>query len=231
MSIEKFISDIGFEIKNYSLIEKALVHSSYSSEHKLGKLENNERLEFLGDAVLKLSCSDYLYKKYPDKNEGQLSKIRSIMVSDAVLFEFAQEIHLAEYLLLAQSEEKTGGRERHSIIACAFEALLGALYIETSYEKVSDFLVPFFEMKADYIENNFIKINPKAALQEYTQSLNKDLPKYILVREFGKEHEKIFEVEVEYRGETISIGQGATKKEAEQNSAYNALIKLGVVNE
>ncbi len=234
MKISKFLKDIGFsvvDVQSPELVLRGLTHSSYSKEHNLGTNENNERLEFFGDAVLKLCSSEFLFSKYPDKNEGELSNIRSYIVSDANLVTFADKINLKKYLRIGYHEEKTGGRERHSTIACAFEGLLGALYIQTDYKTVFEFLLPFFEDSIKHAETEIAKFNAKALLQEYTQGKNKDLPEYVLVAEAGKEHEKVFYVEVSYHGEKISEGSGKSKKEAEQAAAYEACRKFGVINE
>lgn len=227
----KLLKQIGFSVEETNLIEKALTHSSYSKDNNLGYLENNERLEFLGDAVLKLSCSEFLYKKYPNSREGELSKIRSVMVSDANLFGFAEQFDLPKYLNIGIHEEKSGGRERQSTVACAFEALLGALYLQTSYEEVYKFLLQFFEKNVEYVKNNIQKINAKATLQEFTQGQSKDLPEYVKIETIGKEHDKTFVYGVSYHGKLIATGTGKSKKEAEQSAAYSACLKLGVLNE
>lgn len=226
----KMLEDI-FHIncENVGNFEKALVHSSYTKEKNLSSIESYERLEFLGDAVLKLCISDILYKKYPNYAEGDLTKIRSIIVSDNTLAEIAKKIDLDKLLILGRQEEKSGGRDRKSILACAFEAVLGAYYLEGKFNELSCFLDKIFSELIKDVDENFERFNSKAILQEYTQSKNKEIPVYKVVDETGPQHDKIFVVEVSYNGEILATGKGKTKKEAEQASALEACIKLGVI--
>lgn len=220
-----------FKIKTKSknLFENALTHSSYTKENELNSLSNYERLEFLGDAVLKLCVSDILYKKFPDYAEGQLTKIRSIIVSDATLAEIALCLELDKLIILGRHEEKMGGRKLKSIVACAFEAILGAYFLEGNFEKLSGFLSKTFEEKIDEVDKNGEKFNAKAVLQEYTQSQSKTTPEYKVVEEIGPEHNKIFVVEVLYEGEILATGKGKTKRDAQQDAAYQACVKVGAI--
>lgn len=220
-----------FKIKtqNKEFFQKALIHSSFTKENDMSVLENYERLEFLGDAVLKLCISDILYKNFPEYQEGDLTRIRSIIVSDNMLAEIAKQIGLAELIVLGKQEEKMGGRNRKSIIACAFEAVLGAYYIEGKFADVLNFLEKTFENYIKDVDEHFEKFNAKAVLQEYTQSQNKKLPEYAIVEELGPEHDKIFVVEVCYMEKPLATGRGKTKREAEQECAYKACLKLGVI--
>lgn len=215
--------------KNLNFFEKALTHSSFTRESDISSLENYERLEFLGDAVLKLCISDILYKNFPDYSEGELTKIRSIIVSDNTLAKVAEQIGLVPLIILGKQEEKTGGRERKSIAACAFEAILGAYYLEGKYSKLSNFLEKIFTPFIKDVDEHFEKFNAKAVLQEYTQSQNKKIPDYKIVEEIGPQHDKIFVVEVSYMDEVLALGKGKTKREAEQNAAYSACLKLEVI--
>lgn len=219
----------GIKTVKPELFEKALTHSSFTRENEICTLENYERLEFLGDAVLKLCISNILYKNFPEYAEGDLTKIRSIIVSDNTLAETAQKIGLDKLLILGKQEEKTGGRKRKSIMACAFEAILGAYYLEGKFKEISDFLENIFEDSIKEVDEHFEKFNAKAILQEYTQSLNKEIPKYELVDERGPQHDKTFVVEVSYKNEVLARGEGKTKREAEQASAYQACTELGVI--
>lgn len=238
--MRKYIENFGFQVNDLSIIKRAMTHGSYTFEgvirngeggNNSDSLENFERLEFLGDAVLKLCVSKYLYDKFENYDEGQLTKIRSILVSDMKLAQFAQKIDLNQYLILGKQEEKMGGRNRASTLACAFEALLGALYLQCQFENIEKFLNIFFSQIIDEIDLNISKYNAKAVLQEYTQRLNKDLPQYKVLNEFGKQHEKNFEIEVSYKNEILAIGSAKSKKEAEQKSAYLACVKLGILEE
>lgn len=229
--IKKLLKSINFSSKNYALIDKALTHSSYNFENNLSHFEDYERLEFLGDAVLKLAVSRYLFFKFREHTEGQLTKIRGIIVSDEFLAKLAEEINLQKYLNLGTHEEKTGGRKRPSILACAFEALLGALYEDGHLEEIYEFLDNLYEQYVDEINSNMCIYNVKALLQEYTQAQNKDLPEYEVTKEEGKDHNKSYEVTVKYAGEILGVGIGKSKKEAEKDAALNASIKLGLIVE
>lgn len=217
------------KVKNKKLFKKALTHGSYTKENNIMSDENYERLEFLGDAVLKLCISSILYKKYPDYPEGELTKIRSIIVSDNSLAEVAIETGLKDLIILGKQEEKMHGREKKSILACVFEALLGAYYLEGKFEKISKFLEEKFKPLIKSVDKNFEKFNAKAVLQEYTQAKNKKTPVYKIIEEIGPEHDKIFVVEVSFMDEVLSSAKGKTKREAEQACAYEACLKLGVI--
>lgn len=227
--LEKLEEIFGIKVENADIYKKALTHSSYTKEKALSSLENYERLEFFGDAVLKLGVSELLYKKFPQYSEGELTKIRSIIVSDNMLADVAKQIGLSELVVLGKQEEKTGGRNRKSIIACAFEAVLGAYYLEGNFAEISTFLEKIFDSHIKAVDGNFEKFNAKAVLQEYTQGQNKMLPKYSLVDQLGPEHDKVFVVEVSYMEEVLASGQGKTKREAEQACAYAACVQLGVI--
>lgn len=217
------------KIQDKNLLKKALTHSSFSKENGANNIENYERLEFLGDAVLKLCISDILYKKFPSYAEGELTKIRSIIVSDNLLADVANKIGIAKLIILSEQEEKTGGRKRKSILACAFEAILGAYYLSGKYDELSIFLEKLFTPLFDDIDKHFEKFNAKAILQEYTQSQNKEIPQYKVINEIGPQHNKIFVVEVYYASEVLASGKGKTKKEAQQTCAYEACLKLGII--
>lgn len=216
----------GIKISNPKLFEKALTHSSYTRENDLSITENYERLEFLGDAVLKLCISEILYKQYENYAEGELTKIRSIVVSDTTLAAIAEKIGLSELIILGKQEERTGGRDRKSILACAFESILGAYFLENQYNKISEFLQKVLKENITDVDKNFEKFNAKAVLQEYTQSINKTTPAYVVIQEKGPEHDKVFSVEVSFNNEVVAQGSGKTKKEAEQDAAFKACKKL-----
>ena len=226
----KEISDIfDIETDDKTLFKKALTHPSYTKEHELDFTECYERLEFLGDAVLKLAISDVLYKNYPNYTEGEMSKIRSIVVSDATLFEICEKIGLSKYIILAKHEEKQGCRKLESVCACAFEAVLGAYYLDGKFEKLIEFIQKTFMPYIKDVDKHFEKFNAKALLQEYTQGQTKETPVYTIINEKGPAHNRIFEVEVSYQGKVIANGIGKTKKEAEQQAAYNACMILGII--
>lgn len=229
--LKEFLNSINVQLENFSLIETALTHSSYTFENKHDYSYNNERLEFFGDSVLKLVASEYLYNRFPDYNEGDLTKIRAILVSDNVLANLANKISLAKYIKLGFHEEKMGGRNRLSTLACAFEAVLGALYIENKFIEAKNLLFNLMESEVTQLDNSVLKSNPKAILQEYTQGKNIGLPEYVTVKEEGPSHNKSFVVEVYIQGDFVAKGLGKTKKAAQQNAANDALLELGVIEE
>ena len=219
----------GIKIDNVDYFKTALTHPSYAQENGLNYTDNYERMEFLGDAVLKLAISQILFEKYSEYKEGELSKIRSIVVSDATLFKIAKEIGLQKYIILAKHEDKVGLRKIESVCACAFEAVLGAFYLDGKLNEVVKFLKTVFEPYINEVDKHFEKYNAKAILQEYTQSINKQTPVYKLIDTQGPQHDKVFTVSVFYNDKEIAQGQGKSKKEAEQNAAQSACKNLGVI--
>lgn len=226
--IEKIFNIETKTSENYKI---ALTHPSYVKDNNLPYSESYERLEFLGDAVLKLAISNILFKEYPNYNEGQMSKIRSIIVSDNVLSQIAVKIGLDKLIIAGIHDKKQGICKLESVTACAFEAILGAYFLDGQFYKVMDFLELNLKKYIVEVDKNFVKYNAKAILQEYTQGLTKETPFYRLVEEKGAEHNKTFIVEVLYRGDVIAQGSGKSKKDAEQHAAYKACIKLGAVHE
>ena len=210
------------------LVEKALTHPSFTKENDINSLENYERLEFFGDSVLKLFTSKLLYEIYPEAPEGELSKIRSILVSDAILAQIAIQIGVDKLLKLGPSEEKQGGRKRESNIACALEALLGAYYLNGKQTEIEKFIKDYVMVFAEDVDKHFEKYNAKDILQQYTQGIDKTLPVYRTLAVRGPAHKPVFEVEVEWQGSVIASATGKSKKEAQQNCALAACKKLGV---
>lgn len=227
--LKRFLNIVGINSKNYELIDKALTHSSFTFENNMDYSHNYERLEFLGDSVLRLIVSDFLYKRHEDYQEGQLTKIRSILVSDEFIAKLALELKYDEFLNIGDHEIKTGGKQRESILACAFEAVLGALYEDGKVEELYPFLQKLYEPKVYEIENNLCIYNAKALLQEYTQEQTKTLPVYEITNETGKAHEKTYEVTVFYEDKMLGIGTGKSKKEAEKNAALEACETLKLI--
>ncbi len=211
------------------LVEIALTHPSYTKENDLSDLENYERLEFFGDSVLKLFTSKLLYSTYPEAPEGELSKIRSILVSDAILAQVAVKIGLDKELILGPAEEKQGGRKRESNIACALEAVFGAYYLSGKEAEIEKFIKDYILVFAEDIDKHFEKYNAKDILQQYTQGIDKSLPVYNTVEVKGPAHKPVFVVEVEWQGRVIARGEGKSKKEAQQNCALEACKILGAV--
>lgn len=224
------VSEIfGIETENIHLYETALTHPSYTKEKDLPFTECYERLEFLGDSVLKLLISDVLYKKYPDYTEGEMSKIRSIAVSDNTLSKIAIKLELDKLIIAGSHDKKQGITKLESVTACAFEAVLGAYYLDGKLAELRGFIAETFNNILEEIDKNFEKYNAKAILQEYTQSLTKETPTYKLIGTKGPDHNKTFEIQVSYKGEIVATGEGKTKKDAEQNAAFEACKKLGAI--
>ncbi len=214
---------IGYTFHNPALLEKALTHSSYSNEHRLGKLNNNERLEFLGDAVLEVVSSEFLYKKYPEWPEGELTKQCASMVCEQTLALCARDLELGSYLLLGRGEDMTGGRERASVTSDAMEAMIGAIYLDGGFANAKEYIDRFI---LNDIENKQLFFDSKTILQEIVQGEMECEPVYELTGEEGPNHNKKFTVQVLIREQVYGTGSGRTKKAAEQEAAYAALLKL-----
>lgn len=226
----KTVEDIfGIKVGNEEYFVEALTHPSFTQERNLDYTKCYERLEFLGDAVLKLVMSEILYTKFPQAKEGEMSKIRSIAVSDNILSNISKKIGLAKLIITSEHEGKQGIKNLESVSACAFEAILGAYFLDGKFNDLRDKLVIIFEPYINEIAKNMDRYNAKALLQEYTQGVNKEIPQYRLVSESGPPHNKTFTVEVTYRGEVVAEGSGKSKKDAEQKCAYEACKNLGVV--
>ena len=211
----------GYEFKDPSLLETALTHSSYANEFSC---PSNERLEFLGDALLGCVISALLYEKYPLYTEGDLSKIRSRVVSGANFAKYAEMLGLGERIRLGKGEESTGGRDRESNNANAFEALIGALYLDAGYEKTFEVVSRLFR---DAIEEDDFPRDSKTQLQEVSQSVFGKTPEYRVLSEEGPQHERTFTVEVRIPSDLTGTGKGRSKRQSEQSAARDALRKLG----
>lgn len=215
---------IGYRFRSKSLLEQALTHSSYANEKKLGKLGCNERLEFLGDAVLELVSSEFLYRKYPDVPEGELTKKRASLVCEPSLAFCAREFGLPGFLLLGKGEDMTGGRNRDSIVSDATEALLGAIYLDGGFANAKEFVLNFI---LNDIEHKQLFYDSKTILQEIVQESGRQSSvEYILMKEEGPDHNKSFTVCASIHGEQMGIGTGHTKKAAEQAAAYQAIRRM-----
>jgi len=216
-------------VSDESLVEKALTHPSYTKELNLDDLLSYERLEFFGDSVLKLFTSKLLYNTYPDYPEGDLSKIRSILVSDNILSKIALEIGVDKLIKLGPAEEKQGGRKRESNLACSLEALLGAYYLNNKTDEIEGFIAQYLMPYAKDIDEHFEKYNAKDLLQQYTQGIDKTLPVYKTIAVHGPAHKPEFEIQVEWQGKILATAKGKSKKEAQQNCAYEACKNLSVI--
>ena len=220
--IKLFQEKIGYTFSNEALLRQALTHSSYANEKRMKKLSDNERLEFLGDAVLEIVSSEFLFHNYPNKPEGALTKLRASIVCEPTLALCTEEIELGNYIFLGKGEEQTGGRKRKSILSDALEAVIGAIYLDGGFANAKEFINKFILTD---IEHKHLFYDSKTILQEVVQGMHKNL-KYVLIDETGPDHNKSFSVDVLIGDDVISSGTGHTKTAAEQEGAYKALIKL-----
>lgn len=224
ISLQKKI-DIFF--KNEKLLENVFIHRSYLNEHRVLHLSSNEKLEFLGDSVLSLITSIYLYKNYPALDEGTYTDIKAAVVRTESLGEIAKKIKLGDYLYLSKGEEINGGRKNINILADCFEALVAAIFIDKSFNEAYNFIVRFlFKDKLSFIIRNKLYLSPKSRLQEIAQAKVKILPEYKLISQKGPEHDKYFKIAVFLGKKQLGTGEGKSKKEAEEIAAKNALAKL-----
>mgnify|MGYP001630666357 CR=1 FL=1 len=211
---------IGYQFKAKGLLKHAMSHSSYANERHMGKLKSNERLEFLGDAVLELVSSDFLYARFPQIPEGELTKKRASLVCEPSLAYCARQFGLPKFLLLGRGENMTGGRNRDSIISDATEALLGAIYLDGGFEPARAFVLHFI---LNDIEHKKLFYDSKTIFQEIVQEKGLQPVEYVLTEEKGPDHDKQFTVEVRVNGEVFGCGTCHTKKAAEQAAAYQAI--------
>lgn len=224
--LRDFEKRISYTFNDISLLDNALTHRSYVNENQESLYKDNERFEFLGDAVLELCISDILMKKFPDYTEGQLSKLRACLVNEQTLSELAKHFHLGDFLLLGKGEESSGGRNKRSILSNTFEALMAAIYLDSGYEKTYRFINDLFHA---LIKNGFdqtIYKDYKTYLQEISQNRFKVIPEYMLIHQYGPDHDKIFQTELVIPGILKTTGTGKNKKDAEQQAAKKALEKL-----
>lgn len=218
---------LGFTFKNRELLENVFIHRSYLNEHKSFHLPSNEKLEFLGDSVLSLITSIYLYRTFPELEEGEYTDIKAAIVRTESLAEVATKLDLGKYLFLSKGEELGKGRQNMNILADTFEALIAAVFIDQNFDHAYDMILKYlFEHKLEYIVKNKLYLSPKSRLQEYIQARHKVLPTYTLIEESGPEHKKIFKISASLNNTVLGTGTGNSKKQAEENAAKNALEKL-----
>lgn len=228
-SIAKLESSLGLEFKNKDLLQQALYHRSYLNE-AADEVESNERMEFLGDAVLGHVISDKLYRDYPTLTEGQLSQIRALLVRWDALAKAAQRISLGDYLVLGRGEELSGGRERPSNLAGALEALIGAAFLDGGVTRARKLVLQLLKPDLEEIAKKGITADSKSELQHIAQTRWRQIPIYKLVSSEGPDHAKLFTVEVSLGSEMMGRGQGRTKKQAELNAARQALETLAATD-
>lgn len=216
---------IQIKFQDLTLLDTAFVHKSYMNEHRDLKTQHNERLEFLGDAVLELVVTDYLYKKYPAEEEGVLTNWRSALVKGRHLAEIATELDLGLYLYLSRGEERSGGRKKNYILANTLEALIGAMYLDLDYEATRDFIDSFILKRLEEILKKGLHIDAKSKFQEIAQEVLGVTPEYRLVKEEGPDHDKTFVMGAYVGEEFVAEGKGSSKQKAEQEAAAEALKK------
>lgn len=216
---------LGYSFKNKNLLFSALTHTSYVNESRDG-IPSYERLEFLGDSVLSIIVSEYIYKRFNNLPEGELTKMRASLVCEKSLCAFSRQLEIGKYLRLGKGEDKGGGRERDSILADVFEAILAAIYLDGGFEKAKNHAMRFITDELEHTDDEVFK-DYKTALQEIIQRNPEESVTYILTNETGPDHNKLFEVEVRLNSNTIGKGKGKSKKQAEQFAAKEALMLMG----
>lgn len=226
MNLSKLEELISYQFKNKDLLKESLTHRSYLNENPAWGLAHNERLEFLGDAVLELSVTEELFNRYPDYTEGQLTPIRSALVNYQMLAQIAKEMDLEKFILLSRGEAKDTGRAREVILANAFEALIGAIYLDGGYERVKGFINRAVMLHLDEVMKKGLYKDAKSLLQEKIQEQLKLTPTYKVLKETGPDHEKTFTVGVYFGDNLIAEGNGPSKQEAEVEAARAALEQL-----
>lgn len=226
LQLAAFEKQLGYTFKEKGLLKKALTHKSYTNELKLSPLLHNERIEFLGDAVMELIVSHLLMEKFNNYPEGELSKLRAAIVNEGKLSELAQSIHLGDYLYLGRGEELTGGREKPSLLSDAFEAVLGAIYLDRGFKKVFQVIEKKFAKIVEEVGKEGFVRDYKTRLQEEVQAKFRVTPRYQLMKASGPDHNKNFEIYLFVQEKLFGVGHGGSKKSAEQEAAKIALEKL-----
>ena len=219
-NLNKLQKRIGYQFQQLTLLQQALTHRSAHHQH-------NERLEFLGDAVLGNIIAERLFQQFPQADEGQLSRLRAFLVKEKALFELAQQLNLGDYLRLGSGELKSGGFRRASILSDAFEAIIGAVYLDSDFDTTREVILQIYQNELDALSLDMAQKDPKTRLQEWLQARNHDVPTYQVIKESGKDHAKTYWVrcDVNYQSLT-SEGQGTSRRKAEQDAAQNILEKI-----
>jgi ribonuclease-3 len=226
-SLIDFEKKIGFVFKNKDLLTQAFIHRSFINENPRNKISHNERLEFLGDAVLELITTDFLYRKYPGEQEGKLTAHRAALVNAVTLSEVAVELGMNQYIMLSKGEAKDQGKARQTILADALEALLGAIYEEFGYEGAEKFTKKYILSKTEEVLKRGLLKDAKSKIQEKAQEIYSLTPTYVVTKETGPDHDRHFVVAINFGNEKIAEGEGKSKQEAQQSAAVNGLKKLG----
>ncbi len=213
---------------NIFMLTRAMSHRSYLNENK-EVLEDNERLEFLGDSILSFIVAEWLYNNFPEKDEGFLTKVRAALVHTQQLSSFARRIELGPALLVGRGEANAGGRNRDAILCDAFEALIAAIYLECGLQTVKDFIIPLLELESEEILRSHSEEDVKSRLQEWAQAQGYPAPNYVLVDEYGPDHDKRFVVVAMINNQQVAQGRGSSKQLAEKSAAQNSIKKLGII--
>ena len=222
--LHEFEEVIGYHFNNQGLLRQALTHSSYANERHMKKHSDNERLEFLGDAVLEVTSSEFLYQKYPDYSEGEMTKLRASLVCEPTLAFCTRAIDLGKYLYLGKGEDLTGGRNRKSILSDALEAVIGAIFLDGGFANAKEFVLKYILTD---IEHKQLFYDSKTILQEIVQGdEHSGKLEYVLVEESGPDHNKNYKVEARIGNKSYGCGEGHTKKAAEQEAAYQSILEL-----
>lgn len=224
--LSNFENIIGYHFKNKELLTRAFTHSSFANEHKKQEIKNNERLEFLGDSVLSLVISEYIFSSFPELPEGELTKLRATVVCETSLAKSAREMQVGSFIHLGKGEEMTGGRNRDSILSDAFEAILGAMYLDGGFEVARKHVLKYLENTLNEAKEGKIFNDYKTCLQELLQQHSYEKIEYSIIKEQGPDHNKEFFVQVMHGSKVLGTGWGRSKKEAEQHAAQNALETL-----
>ncbi|HPL64625.1 MAG TPA: ribonuclease III [Syntrophales bacterium] len=224
--VHEFETTLGYAFEHIELLYQALTHRSYLNENPDPEKEDNERLEFLGDAVLDLCITDILMRNFPDYSEGHLSKMRAAIVNEQHLAEVARHARIGEFIMLGRGEEMSGGRAKNSILSNSLEAVVGAIYMDRGFDPALDYIRRTFEPFMDRWVRHPVYKDYKTYLQEFSQNRYKTMPKYTLVHEHGPDHEKIFHIRLTISDVLTAIGVGKSKKEAEQRAAKMAFEEL-----
>jgi len=227
LQLKQLQKNLSYAFKKVSVLNQALMHKSYANENPEEALSDNERLEFLGDAVLEVIISHILMESFPAYAEGELTKLRAALVNEKRIADVARELHLGDFLLLGKGEDSTEGRFKNSILADTYEAVIAAIYLDGGYNPVFKVVRRHFtKMITAANEGNLHHRDYKSQLQEYTQAVLKSTPQYILVKEMGPDHNKSFEIKVTLNDTIMGRGSGRSKKSAEQKAAKEALDRL-----
>ena len=227
--VAEFEAHVGYRFARPEILALALTHRSFLNSNGGEAQDSNERLEFLGDSVLELVVNEYLFGRYPGQQEGELTKMKSLLVSRTVLADQAKRLSLGRFLFLRDAERDSGGSFRASILADGFEAVIGAIYLDGGLGQARRFVEEQLLVDVDYILGSRSHVNYKSVLQESVQERLKTYPRYRIASETGPDHRKVFTVEVAVRGEQVGLGKGTNKKRAEQAAAQNALERVGLL--